>query len=257
MANQGDTLFENKLFCDMLINSLYNEKDILRSPQQQDTKIFLNGQPISSNTSWNKTLGLRRRNGVSLYTEYNEVADGRESIEIDINSQTKVSVIRSLSNKEVGNKMGNEGTNDKGSESLPNIVVENEEIIKEFLNNYGEEEPMEWLEDTKIDVSHWTDWISEEQVRALTREQIQLQEALWEFITKESDFLSNLKTILTLFATRLESLKHLHLLENIQPQNIFGGIREIYQSHLSFWKQCPQKCLLEAKPTNNSYLSSA
>ena len=48
MANKRDTLFEGELLCDMLINSLYNEKDILRSPQQEETKICLNGQPISS-----------------------------------------------------------------------------------------------------------------------------------------------------------------------------------------------------------------
>ena len=254
MANKRDTLFESELYCDILINSLYNEKDILRSPQQEETKVSINEQPISSKTQWSQNISFRRRNAVSLYTKYNIVTDKCESIKIDMNNQTKVSVNKTLSNMEMGRKMRNEITSDKNSESLPNIVVENVDKLKELNTIYGEGDSTEGLEDTKMNFSHWTDWISEEQVRTLTREQIQLQEALWEFIVKEFDFLSNLKIILGIFATRLYSLQNLDLLEDIQPQNIFGGIREIYQSHLSFWKQCPQKCLVEAQ-TNKQLLS--
>ena len=254
MANKRDTLFEGELLCDMLINSLYNEKDILRSPQQEATKICLNGQPISSKTFWPRNASLRRRNAVSLYGKFHRASDVCESIEIDLNNQTKVSVSRSFSNIEVGNKTRNEVTNQKSLEPWPRIAIEGKERLKESQKIYGEKETVEGFKNTKMDVNHWTDWITEEQVKALTREQIQLQEALWEFIMRESDFLSNLKIILSLFATRLDSLKHLDLLEDIQPQNIFGGIKEIYQSHLSFWEQCPQRCLLEAL-TNKQLLS--
>ena len=154
------------------------------------------------NTSWPRDVSFRRRNAVSLYGKFHRASDVCESIEIDIDSQTKVNVSRSFSNIEVGNKTRNEDTNEKSFGLCPRI--ECEEKLKEFQKMYGEIETIEGFKNANMDVNHWTDWISEEQVKALTREQIQLQEALWEFIMRESDFLSNLKMILSLFATRLD-----------------------------------------------------
>ncbi|KAI6657744.1 Pleckstrin homology domain-containing family G member 5 [Oopsacas minuta] len=239
MANIRHTISGSESISDTLASSLYKEKDILMSPQDENVNVSLNGEPNLWRLSLSKDSSRRRRNALFSISKFKQAfskIELGESNEISIQSSTSISKMKE--NIETSNNCEN-------TESIKDTFEKNDNDDTLQTNNIPGEEQSQ--KDTIVNALHWTDWISEEQLKGLTKQQLKQQEALWEFITRESEFISNLKIILSLFATRLDRLKHLDMLGNVHPENIFGGIKEIYQSHLSFWKECLHKCLRYAQ----------
>ena len=227
----------------MMTSSLFNEKDIL---SRKNTNTIQTGCRNLGQCSGRNYEHLRRRNAI-IGSRARYTSDCTDVEEIEKRSSSGHNWLRPMSSCDLNET--SYISNDTFLSS-PNLAAGTYEIEPELRKAspelYYEQISTDLSDDITIHYTHWSDWLPEDVVQSLDKQQFKLQEAIWEFIVTESTFLANLKIILGVFLPQLNRLKYLDLIDDIHPQNIFGGINEIYKSHIKFWKQCPQRCMKEA-----------
>lgn len=213
-------------YSEVMTSSLLNQKEILNSP--------INSNQISNGYK-NNTLEYRWLNYDSLQRRNAVVGNWSKDDANYKQWKGKKNLARSHS--------------DKRTEFPPSFNLRGTKTTDEIefvvpVNNISGEITID-LSEVTMKYTHWAEWVPNEVLQALNKQEVKLQEAIWEFILTESTFLTNMKIVQDIFVPQLNLLKKRNLVD-IHPQNIFGGISEIYQAHLKFWKQCPEKCMKEA-----------
>ncbi|XP_071946054.1 pleckstrin homology domain-containing family G member 5-like isoform X11 [Antedon mediterranea] len=89
---------------------------------------------------------------------------------------------------------------------------------------------------------------------ALTKQQRDQQEAMWEIIFTEASYLKKLNIIVDLFLSVLLNVQQHLILCEIDSEKLFSNIRDIQDLHIKFYKECLHDVLLNAR-TAKSLLS--
>lgn len=217
---------------DLMISSLLKEKDIRnKSPQ-----IFQSKNPCSKSDVIQGCI-YKRRNAVIIAPEC--VID-------EISEYSPLS----YSETEIRSLVFSEDSTDY-SLNRSNSFSQDSDYLAEMVTPIQGSLRTSVSKDTLIEPRHWTEWIPEETIKGLSKKEVMLQESIWEFITAETSFIKNLQIILHVFLDKLEKSKKLDHMQDIQPQNIFGGIEEIFDTHLRFWRECLYLCIKEAEESNS------
>ncbi|XP_059385485.1 pleckstrin homology domain-containing family G member 5-like isoform X2 [Carassius carassius] len=98
-----------------------------------------------------------------------------------------------------------------------------------FHRDSWEEEPSLELEES------WKQLLDNPEI--LTRRQCHQQEAIWELLQTESDYIKKLHVITDLFLCGLLNLQESGLLSEVEPVRLFSNIQDIVQLHTSLWAE--------------------
>ncbi|KAK7127778.1 hypothetical protein R3I93_020385 [Phoxinus phoxinus] len=98
-----------------------------------------------------------------------------------------------------------------------------------FHRDSWEEEPNLELEES------WKQLLENPEI--LTRRQCHQQEAIWELLQTESDYIKKLHVITDLFLCGLLNLQESGLLSEVEPARLFSNIQDIVQLHTSLWAE--------------------
>uniref|UniRef100_A0AAR2L056 DH domain-containing protein n=1 Tax=Pygocentrus nattereri TaxID=42514 RepID=A0AAR2L056_PYGNA len=98
-----------------------------------------------------------------------------------------------------------------------------------FHRDSWEEEPNLELEES------WKELL--ENPEMLPKRQCHQQEAIWELLQTESDYIKKLHVITDLFLCGLLNLQESGLLSEVEPARLFGNIQEIVLLHTSLWTE--------------------
>ncbi|XP_016149077.1 pleckstrin homology domain-containing family G member 5 isoform X1 [Sinocyclocheilus grahami] len=108
-----------------------------------------------------------------------------------------------------------------------------------FHRDSWEEEPNLELEET------WKQLLDNPEI--LTRRQCHQQEAIWELLQTESDYIKKLHVITDLFLCGLLNLQEGGLLSEVEPVRLFSNIQDIVQLHTSLWAEVMLPALEKAR----------
>ncbi|XP_036415065.1 pleckstrin homology domain-containing family G member 5 isoform X2 [Colossoma macropomum] len=98
-----------------------------------------------------------------------------------------------------------------------------------FHRDSWEEEPNLELEES------WKELLENPEI--LPKRQCHQQEAIWELLQTESDYIKKLHVITDLFLCGLLNLQESGLLSEVEPARLFGNIQEIVLLHTSLWTE--------------------
>ncbi|XP_067882631.1 pleckstrin homology domain-containing family G member 6-like [Heterodontus francisci] len=93
--------------------------------------------------------------------------------------------------------------------------------------------------------STWRDFVQDHE--KMSRKQSHQQEAIWEMLQTEISYLRKLKIITDLFIAGLLNLQASGLLQEVDPQRLFGNIHEIIRVHRGVWQEVMMPVLDEAR----------
>uniref|UniRef100_A0A671PL97 Pleckstrin homology domain-containing family G member 5-like n=1 Tax=Sinocyclocheilus anshuiensis TaxID=1608454 RepID=A0A671PL97_9TELE len=108
-----------------------------------------------------------------------------------------------------------------------------------FHRDSWEEEPNLELEES------WKQLLDNPEI--LTRRQCHQQEAIWELLQTESDYIKKLHVITDLFLCGLLNLQEGGLLSEVEPVRLFSNIQDIVQLHTSLWAEVMLPALEKAR----------
>uniref|UniRef100_A0A8C0Y8J4 Pleckstrin homology domain containing, family G (with RhoGef domain) member 5a n=1 Tax=Cyprinus carpio carpio TaxID=630221 RepID=A0A8C0Y8J4_CYPCA len=108
-----------------------------------------------------------------------------------------------------------------------------------FHRDSWEEEPNLELEES------WKQLLDNPEI--LTRRQCHQQEAIWELLQTESDYIKKLHVITDLFLCGLLNLQESGLLSEVEPVRLFSNIQDIVQLHTSLWAEVMLPALEKAR----------
>ncbi|XP_073681444.1 pleckstrin homology domain-containing family G member 5 isoform X2 [Garra rufa] len=108
-----------------------------------------------------------------------------------------------------------------------------------FHRDSWEEEPNLELEES------WKILLDNPEI--LTRRQCHQQEAIWELLQTESDYIKKLHVITDLFLCVLLNLQESGLLSEVEPVRLFSNIQDIVQLHTSLWAEVMLPALEKAR----------
>ncbi|XP_052465714.1 pleckstrin homology domain-containing family G member 5-like isoform X2 [Carassius gibelio] len=108
-----------------------------------------------------------------------------------------------------------------------------------FHRDSWEEEPNLELEES------WKQLLDNPEI--LTRRQCHQQEAIWELLQTESDYIKKLHVITDLFLCGLLNLQESGLLSEVEPVRLFSNIQDIVQLHTSLWAEVMLPTLEKAR----------
>ncbi|XP_056323991.1 pleckstrin homology domain-containing family G member 5 isoform X2 [Danio aesculapii] len=108
-----------------------------------------------------------------------------------------------------------------------------------FHRDSWEEEPNLELEES------WKQLLENPEI--LTRRQCHQQEAIWELLQTESDYIKKLHVITDLFLCGLLNLQESGLLTEVEPTRLFSNIQDIVQLHSSLWTEVMLPALEKAR----------
>uniref|UniRef100_A0A8C1GJP9 Pleckstrin homology domain containing, family G (with RhoGef domain) member 5a n=1 Tax=Cyprinus carpio TaxID=7962 RepID=A0A8C1GJP9_CYPCA len=108
-----------------------------------------------------------------------------------------------------------------------------------FHRDSWEEEPNLELEES------WKQLLDNPEI--LTRRQCHQQEAIWELLQTESDYIKKLHVITDLFLCGLLNLQESGLLSEVEPVRLFSNIQDIVQLHTSLWAEVMLPALDKAR----------
>ncbi|ROL46012.1 Pleckstrin homology domain-containing family G member 5 [Anabarilius grahami] len=108
-----------------------------------------------------------------------------------------------------------------------------------FHRDSWEEEPNLELEES------WKQLLENPEI--LTRRQCHQQEAIWELLQTESDYIKKLHVITDLFLCGLLNLQESGLLTEVEPVRLFSNIQDIVQLHTSLWSEVMLPALEKAR----------
>ncbi|XP_067288231.1 pleckstrin homology domain-containing family G member 5 isoform X2 [Pseudorasbora parva] len=108
-----------------------------------------------------------------------------------------------------------------------------------FHRDSWEEEPNLELEES------WKQLLENPEI--LTRRQCHQQEAIWELLQTESDYIKKLHVITDLFLCGLLNLQESGLLSEVEPVRLFSNIQDIVQLHTSLWAEVMLPALEKAR----------
>ncbi|XP_065097380.1 pleckstrin homology domain-containing family G member 5 isoform X2 [Paramisgurnus dabryanus] len=108
-----------------------------------------------------------------------------------------------------------------------------------FHRDSWEEEPNLELEES------WKQLLETPEI--LSRRQCHQQEAVWELLQTESDYIKKLHVITDLFLSGLLNLQESGLLSEVEPVRLFSNIQDIVQLHTSLWAEVMLPALEKAR----------
>ncbi|XP_066527314.1 pleckstrin homology domain-containing family G member 5 isoform X2 [Hoplias malabaricus] len=108
-----------------------------------------------------------------------------------------------------------------------------------FHRDSWEEEPNLELEES------WKELLENPEV--LPKRQCHQQEAIWELLQTESDYIKKLHVITDLFLCGLLNLQESGLLSEVEPARLFGNIQEIVLLHTTLWTEVLMPALERAR----------
>ncbi|KAA0707712.1 Pleckstrin -like proteiny domain-containing family G member 5 [Triplophysa tibetana] len=108
-----------------------------------------------------------------------------------------------------------------------------------FHRDSWEEEPNLELEES------WKQLLENPEI--LSRRQCHQQEAVWELLQTESDYIKKLHVITDLFLCGLLNLQESGLLSEVEPARLFSNIQDIVQLHTSLWAEVMLPALEKAR----------
>ncbi|XP_016420160.1 pleckstrin homology domain-containing family G member 5-like isoform X2 [Sinocyclocheilus rhinocerous] len=108
-----------------------------------------------------------------------------------------------------------------------------------FHRDSWEEEPNLELEES------WKQLLDNPEI--LTRRQCHQQEAIWELLQTESNYIKKLHVITDLFLCGLLNLQEGGLLSEVEPVRLFSNIQDIVQLHTSLWAEVMLPALEKAR----------
>jgi len=91
----------------------------------------------------------------------------------------------------------------------------------------------------------WTDVIHEDE--DMTRKHKIQQEALWELLVTERNYIRKLKVIIEVFQKCLESLQSENFLTDVDNSRLFSNINEVYETNSTFWDDYISQVIEEAR----------
>ncbi|XP_065679515.1 pleckstrin homology domain-containing family G member 5-like isoform X2 [Hydra vulgaris] len=94
-------------------------------------------------------------------------------------------------------------------------------------NNDSEFDNEVFLEDS------WTDVITE--VSELSQECRIQQEAIWELLMTEKNYIRKIRLIIKVFQKYLVNLQESGILTEVDPNKLFSNILEVYEANMVFW----------------------
>ncbi|XP_038061452.1 uncharacterized protein LOC119732129 [Patiria miniata] len=83
----------------------------------------------------------------------------------------------------------------------------------------------------------WRKFIDKTKLRELTKKQKEQQDAVWEIIRTEVEFIRDLRIIEDVYLSTLVNLQASIMLNDIETENIFSNISAIEKLHSRFWKE--------------------
>ncbi|XP_062842593.1 pleckstrin homology domain-containing family G member 5 [Trichomycterus rosablanca] len=93
-----------------------------------------------------------------------------------------------------------------------------------------------WEEEPNLDLEEsWKELLDDPEM--LTKRQCHQQEAIWELLQTESDYIKKLHVITDLFLGGLLNLQESGLLCEVEPARLFGNIQEIVLLHTLLWAE--------------------
>uniref|UniRef100_A0A4W4EWH8 DH domain-containing protein n=1 Tax=Electrophorus electricus TaxID=8005 RepID=A0A4W4EWH8_ELEEL len=91
-----------------------------------------------------------------------------------------------------------------------------------------------WEEEPNLELENsWKDLLGNPE--ALPKRLCHQQEAIWELLQTESDYIKKLHVITDLFLSGLLNLQESGFLSEVEPARLFGNIQEIVLLHTSLW----------------------
>ncbi|CAL4084469.1 unnamed protein product [Meganyctiphanes norvegica] len=79
--------------------------------------------------------------------------------------------------------------------------------------------------------------------------QVQQQDAIWELVQSEHDYIQMLKVCQELFIACLCNLQNESLMFEIDTEKLFGNIQEVYSGNIAFWQDYIVKMLEKSRST--------
>ncbi|XP_065656023.1 pleckstrin homology domain-containing family G member 5 isoform X5 [Hydra vulgaris] len=102
---------------------------------------------------------------------------------------------------------------------------------KDNLDN-GDNNDLEFDNEVFLEDS-WTDVITE--VSKLSQECRIQQEAIWELLMTEKNYIRKIRLIIKVFKKYLVSLQESGILTEVDPKKLFSNILEVYEANMVFW----------------------
>uniref|UniRef100_A0AAR2LGH0 DH domain-containing protein n=1 Tax=Pygocentrus nattereri TaxID=42514 RepID=A0AAR2LGH0_PYGNA len=106
-----------------------------------------------------------------------------------------------------------------------------------FHRDSWEEEPNLELEESWKELLENPENLTSHFMTMLPKRQCHQQEAIWELLQTESDYIKKLHVITDLFLCGLLNLQESGLLSEVEPARLFGNIQEIVLLHTSLWTE--------------------
>ncbi|XP_049327527.1 pleckstrin homology domain-containing family G member 5 isoform X3 [Astyanax mexicanus] len=94
-----------------------------------------------------------------------------------------------------------------------------------------------WEEEPNLELEESWKMLLENPEQRLAKRQCHQQEAIWELLQTESDYIKKLHVITDLFLCGLLNLQESGLLIEVEPSRLFGNIQEIVLLHTSLWTE--------------------
>ncbi|CBY10697.1 unnamed protein product [Oikopleura dioica] len=83
--------------------------------------------------------------------------------------------------------------------------------------------------------SSWRDFLSDEVLRSLSKSEARFQEAVWEIILTEHNYISKLHSAIHVYIGCLINLQEDDMFEKVQIKKLFTNLKLIYRTHLDLW----------------------
>ncbi|XP_068700278.1 pleckstrin homology domain-containing family G member 5-like isoform X4 [Montipora foliosa] len=100
--------------------------------------------------------------------------------------------------------------------------------------------------------SSWTEVVSDDHIKGMTKKQKNQQEAIWEMLTTEATYISTLHVIKKLFVQCLRNLQREGFLQEIEDSKLFSNIEDIYTVNMAFWMANLSKVVENARLTKDA-----
>ncbi|XP_057304521.1 uncharacterized protein LOC130641651 isoform X3 [Hydractinia symbiolongicarpus] len=110
----------------------------------------------------------------------------------------------------------------------------------------GENVPAETTADIILEDS-WTDVITE--TETMSRQQKIQQEAIWELLITERNYLRKVRVIIQVFEKCLVNLQRENFLTEVENQRLFSNINDVFEANLTFWQEYLKQVVEEARST--------
>ncbi|XP_061770887.1 pleckstrin homology domain-containing family G member 6 isoform X4 [Nerophis ophidion] len=130
--------------------------------------------------------------------------------------------------------------NTGASDRNPTVGEQNQlDVLKKELEAFAVPSNIAWRWKEQSDGSmlerNWTDIVKSH--LAMTQPQRHQQEAMWEFVQTELNYINNLIVIQDLVIAALINLHHCGFLLEVTPEKLFSNLSNILRAHQLFWKE--------------------